>query len=127
MVPVSIPANARAGAYSLLVSDAAALTAMEQREMRQPFAPRNLEQLVRAINGLRRNNRVYARLLRSEEGAIVSGEYLQSLPSSILSVLGTPEQGNTVTPVRTATVWDFELPTEFTVSGSRSLSLVVER
>jgi hypothetical protein len=127
MVPVSVPANARPGSYSLLVSDAAALTAMEQREMRQPFAPRNLEQLVRAINGLRRNNRVYARLLRAEDGAIVSGEYLQSLPSSVLSVLGAPEQGNTVTPVRTATVWDFELPTEFTVSGSRSLSLVVER
>jgi hypothetical protein len=60
-IPVSVPASAPAGTYSLLVADAASLTAMEQREMRQAFVPKDLDQLIRAINGLRRNNHVYAR------------------------------------------------------------------
>jgi hypothetical protein len=124
-IPVTIPQSARAGHYSLLVSDAAALTALEQREMRQPFVPRDLDQLVRAINGLRKNNHVYARLMRADDGAIVSGEYLQSLPPSVLAVLGTAEQG--VIPIRTASVWDFDLPTEYAVTGSRLLTLTVER
>jgi hypothetical protein len=32
-----------------------------------------------------------------------------------------------VIPIRTASVWDFDLPTEYAVSGSRSLSLTVQR
>jgi hypothetical protein len=124
-IPVSIPASAPAGSYALLVSDATAITNLEQREMRQPFVPKDLDQLVRAINSLRRNNHVYSRLMRSDEGAIVSGEYLQSLPPSVLSVLGSGEGG--FVPLRTAAVWDFDLPTEYSVSGSRLISRTVER
>jgi hypothetical protein len=126
-LPLTVPASARPGSYTLLVSDASALTNLEQREMRQPFVPRDLEQLIRAINGLRRNNHVYARLLRADDGAIVSGEYLPSLPSSVLSVLGAPDAGGSVVPIRTAAVWDFDLPTDYAVAGSRLLALTVER
>jgi hypothetical protein len=126
-IPLTVPASAPPGGYTLLVSDAAALTALEQREMRQPFIPKDLDQLIRAINGLRRSNHVYARLLRQVDGAIVSGEYLPSLPASVLAVLGAAEQGANVVPIRTAAVWDYELSTEFAVSGSRALSLSVER
>ncbi len=126
-IPVVIPAAAPGGTYTLLVSDGQALTALEQREMRQPFSPRDVDQLIRSINALRHNNHVYARLLRSDEGAIVRGEYLPSLPPSVLSVLGGPEQGVSVVPIRTAAVWDFEMPTEYAVSGARALTLTVER
>ncbi|HEX9203186.1 MAG TPA: SpoIVB peptidase S55 domain-containing protein, partial [Vicinamibacteria bacterium] len=37
IVPLTVPPGAPAGNYSLLVADAGALTALEQREMRQPF------------------------------------------------------------------------------------------
>jgi hypothetical protein len=123
---LTLPANTRPGTYSLLVSDGATLTNLEQREARQPFVPRDLDQLVRAINGLRRNNRIYARLVRADEGAIVSGEYMQSLPPSALMVLGAGDAGR-VTGVRVASVWDFELPIDYAFSGSRVLSLTVSR
>jgi len=126
-IPVEIPATAPGGTYTLLVSDGQALTALEQREMRQQFAPRDLDQLIRSINALRHNNHVYARLLRSDDGAIVRGEYLQSLPPSVLSVLGGSEQGVSVVPIRTAAVWDFEMPTDYAVNGARVLTLTVER
>jgi hypothetical protein len=126
-IPVSVPASAPAGTYSLLVADAASLTAMEQREMRQPFVPKDLDQLIRAINGLRRNNHMYARLLRAEEGAIVGGEYLQALPPSVLAVLGGSDEAGNVIPIRTAAVWDFDLPTDYAVTGSRLLTLTVQR
>jgi hypothetical protein len=126
-LPMAIPASAPAGPYTLLVSDAQGLTSVEQREMRQPFIPRDFDQLLRAINGLRRGNRIYARLSRPGEGAIVAGEYLPSLPSSVISVLGTAEQGAAVVPIKTAPVWDFEHATDYAVSGSRLLSIAVER
>jgi hypothetical protein len=126
-LPLTIPPSAPAGTYSLLVSDAQGLTSLEQRELRQPFNPKDLDQLIRAINGLRRSNRIYVRLMRAGDGAVVAGEYLPALPSSVMSVLGTAEQGNAVVPIRTATVADAELATDYAVSGSRLLSLAVER
>ncbi len=127
VIPVSIPSSAPSGTYTVMVADGSTITAMEQREMRQPFVPKDLDQLIRAINGLRRNNHVYARLLRSEDGAIVGGEYLQSLPPSVLAVLGGSAENGNVIPLRTASLWDFDLPTEYAVSGSRLLSLTIER
>ncbi len=126
-LPLTIPPSAPAGTYSLLVSDAQGLTSLEQRELRQPFNPKDLDQLIKAINGLRRSNRVYVRLMRPGDGAVVAGEYLPALPSSVMSVLGTAEQGNAVVPIRTATVADAEMTTDYAVSGSRLLSLAVER
>jgi hypothetical protein len=125
-VPIPIPANAPAGSYSVLVADGVALAQIEQREMRQVFEPRDLDQLIRAINGLRRASHLYVRLLRPDEGAIVSGEYFQSLPPSVLSVLGGSAESGVV-PLRTAAVWEFDLPTDFAVTGSRLLSVTVER
>jgi len=126
-IPVTVPANAPAGNYTVLLADGNALTSLEQREMRQSFVPKDLDQLIRAINGLRHNNHIYARLLRSDEGAIVRGEYLQSLPPSVLAVLGGSDEGTGVIPLRTASVWEFDLATEYAVTGSRALSLTVER
>jgi hypothetical protein len=45
---------------------------------------------------------VYVRMTRPDDGAIVRGEYMQSLPPSVLSVLGGSEQGPSVIPLRTA-------------------------
>jgi hypothetical protein len=125
-IPVAIPVTARPGAYSLLVSDAATATATEQRDMRQAFVPRDLAQLLRAINSLRHSNHVYAKLLRTEDGAVVKGEVMQSLPPSVLSVLGGSDQGTTVTPLRTASVWEYDLPVDVAVTGSRVLTITVE-
>ena len=119
-------ATTETGLYSLLVADGSTITNIEQHEARQQFVPKDLDQLVRAINGLRRNNHIYARLVRSDEGAIVSGEYMQSLPPSVLAVLGAGDQGR-VTGVRTATVWDADIPTDYAFSGSRLLTLSVTR
>jgi SpoIVB peptidase S55 len=127
VIPVSIPASAPAGAYTVLIADGGTITSMEQREMRQPFVPKDLDQLIRAINGLRHSNHVYARLLRSDEGAIVGGEYMQSLPPSVLAVLGGSSESGNVIPLRTASLWDFDLPTDYAVSGSRLLTLTIER
>jgi hypothetical protein len=44
-----------------------------------------------------------------------------------MSVLGTPEQGSSVVPIKTASIWDFERATDSAVTGSRLISLTIER
>ena len=126
-IPLTIPASAPEGTYGLLVADAATMNELEQREMQQPFVPRDLGQLLRALNGLRSGSAVYVRLSRPGEGAVVAGEYLPSLPGSVLSVLGSPAQGASVVRLRTAAVLETALATDHAIAGARQLSLAIER
>ncbi len=124
---VEVPKSATGGSYTLLVADARTMDAVEQREMRQAFAPRDMEQLVRALNRLRAGNRIYARLTRNASGAVVGGEYLPALPGSVLSVLSSADQGTSVVPLPAAAVWQGEIRAPRAVSGWRQLSVPVER
>jgi len=124
---IEVPASATGGSYTLLVADARTMDQVEQREMRQAFAPRDLDQLVRALNRLRAGNRIYARLTRAAGGAVVGGEYLPALPGSVLSVLSSSDQGTQVVPLPAAAVWQGEIRAPRAVTGWRQLSLPVER
>jgi hypothetical protein len=124
---VDLPASAPEGRYTLLVADAATMDAIERREMRQGFAARDMDHLLRTLNRLRAGNRIYARLTRPAGGAVVGGEYLPSLPGSILSVLRSADQGTSVVPLPASTVWKGEIATDRAVSGWRQLAVAVER
>ena len=122
---IQIPANA-SGPLSLLVADGAGLTQFERRDVRQPQEPRDVPRMIRALNQARKNNRLYVRLLSPDPGAVVKGETLPSLPPSVLAVLQGDRTGGEFNPLRSATLGEWELPTDYTVSGSRLLTIDVD-
>jgi hypothetical protein len=124
---LALPASAPSGTYTLLVGSAAVMDAVEQREMRQAFAPRDLPALVQALNKLRSGSHVYARLTRPGAGAVVGGEYLPALPASVLSVLGSSDQGTNVVPLASTPVWRGDVATDYAVTGLRQVTVVVRR
>jgi hypothetical protein len=123
-LPVSIPANAR-GSLSILVTDGSRLEQAEQREARLPQQLRSVTQLIRNLNKARRNNTLYIKLLGQEAGAVVNGETLSSLPPSVLSILEADRSGGSFNALQTATLGEWELPTEHAVTGSRTLTVVI--
>ncbi len=125
-VDVTVPPNIRSGTLRLMVADAETLSSVERREARQAFVPKDLDQLVRAINSLRKNNRLYVRLSRTDSsGAIVAGEYLTSLPPSVMGILESDDSSSGFTPLGTSTFWEHEIVTDYSVSGARILNLEV--
>jgi hypothetical protein len=124
-VPIQIPANA-SGSLSLLVSDGARLGQIEQREARSP-QPKSVDQMIRALNKARRNNILYVKLLGSEPGAVVNGELLSSLPPSVLGVLEGDRNSGNFNPLHSATISEWELPTEHAVAGSRTLTISISQ
>ena len=125
--PIEVPIGAAPGRYVVLVSDGQGLSMAEQREMRQAFVPKSLDQIVRAVNNIRRSTQIYVRLQRFEEGAAVSGTLLPGLPPSMMQVLGGSEGGEPVVRTQTTVVWDGELPVDYSVKGLRFLALQIER
>jgi len=75
---------------------------------------------------LRKNNRLYVKLTRPDrEGAIVAGEYLSALPPSILNVLQADRSSASYIPISGSTLWEYELVTDYSVTGARSLEITV--
>jgi hypothetical protein len=124
-IPIDVPSNA-SGNLSVMVADGARLSQVEQREAR-PTGPRSVPQLVRSLNRARRNNTIYVKLLGSDAGAVVNGESLVSLPPSVLSVLEADRSGGNMNPLNSATLGEWELPTDFAVTGLRTLGISVSR
>jgi hypothetical protein len=124
-VPIDVPANA-SGTLSVLVTDGRQLNALEQRELRRSIEPQSVAQLVRLLNNTRRNNRIYIRLLTGTPGAVVNGEAMAALPPSVLGVLESDRNGGSFTPIRSATIGEWELPMQSAVTGSRLLTIQVE-
>jgi hypothetical protein len=123
-LPIDIPANA-SGTLSVLVSDGSRLSQIEQRETRTPQQQRSVAQIIRALNKARRNNTLYVKLLGTDAGAVVNGEKLSALPPSVLAVIEGDRNSGGVNSLTSATMGEWELPTESAVTGTRTLSITL--
>jgi SpoIVB peptidase S55 len=124
--PIKIPANASPGALTLLVADGTTLMALDEKEEGENLIPRDLSQLIKFINNLRKNDHLYVRFFRQEPGAVIKGEGLPGLPPSILSILKSERKVGAVTSINTSTLMEYEMPrTEYMVSGAKAMRLIV--
>jgi hypothetical protein len=125
-VGVDIPPSAR-GSVSIMVADGTRLSQWEARELQvQPLQTRDLNQMLRVLNNARKNNRLYIRLLGRDQGAVVKGESLSSLPPSVLAVLESDRNGGSFRPLQNAVLGEWDIATEYAVNGTRTLSLPIE-
>jgi hypothetical protein len=125
-IPVQIPANAR-DSVSIMVADAARLSQFEQRELQvQPLQATGVPQMIRVLNGARKNNRVYVRLVTRDGGAVVKGEPLAALPASVLAVMESDRNGGSFRPLQSALVGEWEITADYAVRGSKTLTLPIE-
>ncbi|HKE87742.1 MAG TPA: SpoIVB peptidase S55 domain-containing protein [Vicinamibacterales bacterium] len=125
-IPIQIPANAR-GSVSIMVADGVRLSQFETRELQvQPMQTRGLPQMIRVLNGARKNNRLYVRLVTRDDGAVVKGESLAALPGSVLAVMESDRSGGSFRPLQTALVGDWEITPGLAVTGTRTLTVPLE-
>ena len=118
---VEIPPSAR-GSVSIMVADGTRLSQWEARELQvQPLQTRDLQQMLRVLNNARKNNRLYVRLLGRDQGAVVKGESLSSLPPSVMAVLESDRNGGSFRPLQNAVLGEWDIATEHAVNGSRTL------
>jgi len=125
-LPIQIPSNAR-GSVSVMVADGTRLSQWEQRELQiQPLQARGLPQMIQVLNSSRKNNRLYVRLVTRDGGAVVKGESLAALPSSVLAVIESDRNGGSFRPLQSALQGEWEITAGYAVTGSRTLTLPLE-
>jgi hypothetical protein len=123
---VQIPAGLPAGGIQLLVGDGSTVTTTDLRRGASG-APKDLSQIIKELNNLRKNDRLYIKILSYEPGVVIGGEELPSLPPSMTAVINTDRSSSrSVSSTRSSTVSEIELPqSKYVIQGQRSLNLTV--
>jgi hypothetical protein len=125
-IPLTIPSDAPIGPLVIMVGDGASMNQTEARGQGADFVPKDLGQLVRAMNKLKKNNRLYVRIVRSGGGAIVNSEEMPTLPPSVLATLGSQRTSGGYTPLSYAIMSENELPpSQFIINGQESMTISV--
>jgi hypothetical protein len=124
---IEIPSSLTPGPVTILVADGTSIDRAELNRTGRRILPKNPQQLVRAINKLRRNNRLYARLSRLEPGFVIQGENFPSPPPSVARIFSSdPSLTAEVSPTFLSTVADYELaPLPSLVSGVKTITVIV--
>lgn len=120
-IPVEIPKDAALGQLLVVVSDGQAL---QQGSASQAFVPQDLSQLVGALNKIRKNDRLYIKLVRITSGAVVGANELPNLPPSMVATLTSDRSAGGYTPTVLSPIYEKELPAaEFVISGQQIIAL----
>ncbi|HUZ45920.1 MAG TPA: SpoIVB peptidase S55 domain-containing protein [Terriglobia bacterium] len=127
-IPVDIPRSVNDKRLSLVVGSGTTLNELQNRLVPLLAAPRDLHQLVRALNRMRRNNRLYALLMAPQRSLTLQGdEYPSPPPSLVQTFLANPAASSSVAFGAASVIGDFETkPALYTIEGRKVLSLTVE-
>ncbi len=126
-IPVDVPESVTDKMLSLVVGGGSNINAMEFRFSGLGSTPRDLQHLVRALNRMRRNNRIYALLMAPQRSFVMAGDEYPSPPPSLLQTfLADPAAASSVVFSGTSVVGDFETrPTPYAIHGQKTLMLKV--
>jgi len=123
---VKIPEDIAPGPLKLMIGDGSSFEKSDAESDLQ-FIPTTLEQLVRAINNLKKNDRLYIRLFRDQPGALIGGEALPDLPPSLLALYKSEKTSGDVKTINKVIYVEHELsPTKFVLSGQKLLNINVK-
>src|SRR5919198_2630136 len=124
-IPVEIPSDVPPGQLILFVGDGGSL---QQASASQNFVPKDLGQLVGAINKLKKNDRLYVKLFRVTNGAVIGTDEMPNLPPSFVATLNSDRASGGFTPTALSPVDEKELPpAEYVISGQQLIGISVIR
>ncbi len=122
-IPVRIPDDATPGQLLAFVGDGGAL---QEGSGAKSFVPQDLGQLVRAINRVKKSDRLYVKLFRITPGAVIGTSEMPNLPPSMVATLNSDRNSGGYTPTVLSAVYEMELaPAEFVISGQQLIAFDV--
>jgi SpoIVB peptidase S55 len=123
---VRIPPDTPKGPLNVLVSSATNLNGLEGGVLQQRFngAP-GVDELIRFVNSLRRDDGLYLQVTRRGLGAVVQGEPLPALPLSVVFTLGSSRFSGEEYPAPELPVLEVVEKTDFVLTGGRRTAIQV--
>ncbi len=125
--PIKIPDEISPGTLKILVGDGISVATHDTKLQESEFIPKSFDQVVRAINNLKNNNRLYVRLFREEPGAIIDGFGSSSLPPSLMALYSSKKTRGDTIPMQYVVFMEHELPrSESVIDGQKIIEVTIK-
>jgi hypothetical protein len=126
-IPVDIPESVNDKTLMLAVGGGSNINALQFRFTPPGSGARDIHQVVKALNRMRRNNRLYALLMAPQRSFIMQGdEYPSPPPSLVQTFMADPAAASSVNLSGTSVVGDFEAAaSSLMIHGQKTLFLKV--
>ncbi len=126
---IQVPNMPAGSELQLIVADAASIARIEMRQYRTTtFVPRSLNQLVRMLSSLRKNNRIYIKIMASKPGIFLKGEEMSNLPPSMKSMFASPRAASSSpTELNRSTLMEYQLPIPYVFRGEAVIPVKIKK
>jgi len=112
--------------FYLLVADAAEIIEFDSKMIKTDYFPTRLSALIRAINNLRKNNRVYFKLFVPTDGLYVQGFEYSHLPTSLSNVLTFNAAPRDQSPLSFSTISEYQYEVPAMVDGKKLFKIDIK-
>jgi hypothetical protein len=128
-VSILVPSLPAGSEFQLVVGDAASMQGIEQSQYRvREFIPRSFEQLIRILGNLRKNNRIYFKIIASKPGLFLKGEELPNLPPTLKSMFASPRaSASSPTELTRSTLAEYQLPLPYVFRGAAVIPVRIRK
>jgi hypothetical protein len=128
-VTILAPGLPAGSEFQVLVGDAASMQQLERAQYHiQEYVPRSLDQLVRLLSNLRKNNRIYFRLMASKPGLFLKGEELPNLPPTLKTMFASPRASAAgPTEITRSTLSEYQLPIPYVFKGGAAIPVRIRK
>lgn len=124
---VRIPEGISPGPLFIDIGDGLSVSRVDRPAEERSFVPESLAQLVKAINNLKKNDRLYVRLYREQSGAVIGGEGMPGLPPSLLSLYNSRKTSGDVNSINRVVYFEMELPAkDYALTGRKVLQIDIK-
>jgi hypothetical protein len=112
--------------FYLMTADAVEVTEFDAKFITTAFFPTKLKALIRAINNIRKNNRIYLKVFVPSQGIFIKGFEYPYLPSSVSNVLLYNSISKDQANVQISTIAEYQYEVPATVSGKKIFKLTIK-
>ncbi len=111
--------------FHLMVADKNEMLRFDTMNIKTTYFPIKLSSLIRAINNLRKNNRIYLKLMTPTEGVFIKGHEYSNLPPSLQNVLSYNTASGDQSKMKFSTITEYQVQVPVVVTGYKLFKLKI--
>ena len=126
-IPVEIPEGTDPGKLLVFIGSGPIINQVEFAISPNRFRYGSLSELVELINSLKRNDRLFVKIIRQDSGLLLDNAEMDNLPPSAWTMLNSSKVQGKLLPINDVTVLEKSLESEYVLSGLKVMKLTVEK
>jgi hypothetical protein len=112
--------------FYLMVADKDEMASFDSKNIKSSYFPIKLSSLIRAINNLRKNNRVYFKILAPVKSLFIKGYEYSNLPQSLRNIFIFNSSSNVQSEMKYSTLMEYQMEVPAVVKGKKLFKLKIK-